>query len=183
MRLSLVPFMLAITLFIPAPAGADDPDGSVAAMRKDIAYVQDCMTKADGSGETAQACVTLAAKACIGRAGGKVSHGAAGNCFARETRIFRQLYRDRVMVGLNWAYRDDSEELPILNSDVNRFQTMMATETAWQTYVEAECRMEMLHFTNGNASMVDYPACQSRLYAERIALLDGLAKPQGWIRR
>lgn len=183
MRLYPTSFILALTLFVAAPARADDPDGGMAAMMEDLAQVQDCMTKADGSADAAQACATLAAKACIARAGGKVSHGAAGSCFARETRIFRQLYRDRVMVGLNWAYRDDSEELPILNNDFNRFQTMMATETAWQTFTEAECRMEMLHYTNGNAPMVDYPACQSRLYAERIALLDSLAKQQGWIRR
>lgn len=183
MRLHLSPFILGLTLLTAAPARADDPDGSMAAMMEDLARVQDCMTKADGSVEAAQACVTLAAKACIARVGGKASHGAAGSCFGRETQIFRQLYRDKVMVGLNWAYRDDSEELPILNSDFNRLPTFMATETAWQSYAEAECRMEMLHYTNGNAAMVDYPACQSRLYAERIALLDSLAKRQGWIRR
>ena len=123
MRLHLAPFILAVTLFIPATACADDPDGSMAAMMEDLAQVQDCMTKADA----AQACATQAAKARIARVGGKVSYGAVGSCFGRETRIFRQLYRDRVMVGQNWTYRDDSEELPILNSDVNRFQTMMAT--------------------------------------------------------
>lgn len=183
MRLFLTLFILAVTLSNSHPASADDPDGSMAAMMEDLAHMQDCMTKADGSVDAAQACVTLSAKACIARVGGKVSHGAAGSCFGRETRIFRQLYRDRVMVGLNWAYRDDSEVLPIITNDFNMLQTMMATEASWQTYADAECQMEMLHYTNGNASMVDYPACQSRLYAERIALLDRLAKQQGWKRR
>lgn len=87
------------------------------------------------------------------------------------------------MVGLDWAYRSDADEVDALRMISDRLPTFMATETTWQSYAEAECRMEMLYWSNGNADMVARPACTSRLYAERIALLDSLAKQQGWIRR
>ncbi|WP_426033582.1 hypothetical protein [Cypionkella sp. TWP1-2-1b2] len=183
MRLHFAALIFAVTLFPASSISADDYDGSSAAMATDLADVQACMAKADGAGDAARACLHRAADACVKRIAGNVSHAAKGACLQRETRIFQQLYRDRVMIGLDWAYRSDADEVDALRTISDRLPTFMATETTWQSYAEAECRMEMLQWSNGNADMVARPACQSRLYAERIALLDSLAKQQGWIRR
>ena len=182
MRLHLAPYILVLTLFTALPARADDPDGSMAAMAADLAHLTDCMAEADGSGDASRACTQSTAKACIKRLGDKASHAAEGACFYRESQIFQKLYRDRVMIGLNWANWNDNDELGMMRVDFHRLQIFMATETAWHSYAEAECKMEMLHWDIGNAGMVDQPLCMSRLYAERIALLDSLAKQQGWIR-
>ena len=110
MRLHCALIILACTLF-SAAASADDYDGSSAAIATDLADVQACMTKADGAGDAARGCLRLASDACLARIAGKASHAAQSECFYRESRIFHQLYQDRVMIGLSWARWNDADDV------------------------------------------------------------------------
>ncbi len=154
-------------------AQAESGEDERVLLDRDRQALNTCIVAAQSVG-AATSCTLLTVEDCQARIDGEASHASASVCFTREREIWRDLYEAEVVELMRWASAFDADAASLGGSWGTAREDILRAEAAWTEFREAECQMEVVHYSTGNAGMVDQPSCDIRLLAERVHLLRSL---------
>jgi Lysozyme inhibitor LprI len=165
-------FILVATL--PAHAEIDfrrDPHAA-----DDLALISSCIDVAT-SWETVRDCVGEIGKICKERMQTEPSRVDEGRCLWRDRDLWQDIYAREALLKETWTLQKDLQMHGVIDRrPIDAHATFERMEANWQTYLEAQCDYEMLHWGGGTIVATDRPYCEIALIAERIFWIRGVQR-------
>jgi len=149
MRGFLMSLIFALAACASAPAGADE-------IAYDAAPLQQCIASAGNDAAQLAGCKGAGVRPCIASEGDSTI--AATLCWDREATTWREQL-DAVVARLAAVAPAHADSL-------------RASQTAWQSWVDAECGYRADLFDGGSGAQLEHVTCAADLAVERVVMLN-----------